>query len=98
MALKSTLKGKPPKAGRTLEMLGCSLEYFKQYLEERFQPGMSWENRDRWHIDHILPCASFDLADTEQQRKCFHYTNMQPLWAGDNMKKSDSLPEESLSG
>jgi HNH endonuclease. len=50
---------------------------------------MSWDNygRDGWHIDHIRPCASFDLTDPEQQRQCFHYTNLQPLWAADNIRK-----------
>jgi hypothetical protein len=48
---------------------------------------MNWENQGEWHIDHILPCASFDLTKEEEQRKCFHYTNLQPLWAKDNMIK-----------
>lgn len=48
-----------------------------------------------WQIDHIIPCASFDLSDIEQQKKCFHYSNLQPLWAEDNFKKSDYMPDGS---
>ena len=61
-----------------------------------FLPGMTWENHTRsgWHIDHIVPCAAFDLSDPAQQRACFHYTNLQPLWAKTNLKKSNKLPEE----
>jgi hypothetical protein len=57
---------------------------------------MSWGNYGLhgWHVDHIIPCASFDLTDPEQQRQCFHYTNLQPLWAEDNLRKSDKLPHE----
>jgi hypothetical protein len=77
------------KQTRTIKLLGCTIPQLKQYLENKFQPGMSWENHGLhgWHIDHIVPCASFDLADPEQQKKCFHYTNLQPLWAIENIKK-----------
>ena len=76
---------------KTMELLGCSIETCCQHLESKFQPGMTWENYGQhgWHIDHIRPCASFDLTDPEQQRECFHYTNLQPLWAEDNIRKSD---------
>ena len=77
------------KSKRTKELLGCSIEYLKQYLFEQFQDGMSWDNYGEWHIDHIRPCASFDLSDPKQQEECFHYTNLQPLWAIDNLKKQD---------
>lgn len=72
-------------------MLGCSLAYFITYIERQWLPGMSWENygRNGWHIDHKKPCAGFDLSDPEQQRVCFHHTNMQPLWARDNLSKND---------
>jgi hypothetical protein len=71
------------------DLVGCSLEEMVQHLEAQFTDGMSWDNygRNGWHIDHIRPCASFDLTDPEQQRQCFRYTNLQPLWAADNMRK-----------
>lgn len=71
------------KVDSTTKMLGCDIFSFKKYLESKFTKGMSWENygSDGWHIDHIIPCTSFDLADPEQQKICFHYTNLQPLWA-----------------
>jgi hypothetical protein len=75
------------KAARTEELLGCSIEHFREHLAEQFQPGMTWDNHGKWHIDHIRPCASFDLADPKQQRECFNYRNLQPLWAIDNIKK-----------
>lgn len=77
------------KSGHTSELIGCSVAQLKNYLESLFQPGMTWSNygRNGWHIDHIRPCASFDLTDEKQQKQCFHYTNLQPLWAIDNLKK-----------
>lgn len=82
------------KSGRTLTLLGCTREELKAHIERQFKPGMSWGNyrHDVWHIDHIRPCASFDMFDAEQQRQCFHYTNLQPLWAVDNLRKADKLP------
>jgi len=77
------------KENKTVELLGCSIEECKSYLESKFIEGMSWDNHGLygWHIDHIIPCASFDLTDPAQQQKCFHYTNLQPLWAEENLKK-----------
>lgn len=75
------------KSARTLELLGCSIDELKSWLSGWFQPGMSWENHGDWHIDHRRPCASFNLADPEQQKRCFHYLNLQPLWAKDNLSK-----------
>jgi hypothetical protein len=71
----------------TLELLGCNSEFFKEYLENNFLDGMTWENYGEWHIDHMKPCAAFDLTNEDDQRKCFHYTNLQPLWALDNIIK-----------
>lgn len=79
------------KYGRTLQLLGCSIKNLKQYLESQFQPGMTWNNHTKggWHIDHIIPCSHFDLTKEDQQKKCFHYSNLQPLWEIDNLKKGN---------
>jgi hypothetical protein len=69
------------------QLLGCTVNELAEYLESKFLPGMSWENRKLWHIDHIRPLASFDLTDPAQQRLAFHYANLQPLWARDNIRK-----------
>jgi hypothetical protein len=75
------------KKGKTMELTGCSVDELLKYLESKFTEGMSWENYGKWHIDHIKPCSSFKLEDLEEQKKCFHWTNLQPLWAIDNLKK-----------
>jgi hypothetical protein len=84
--INSALKGEG-KTYTTTYYLGCSAEYLKEYLESQFFGGMSWANYGEWHIDHIRPCCSFDLTNREEQLKCFHYTNLQPLWAADNIRK-----------
>lgn len=80
---------KNKKIKSTLEFIGCTIEELKLFLQNQFTDGMSWDKvlNGEIHIDHIMPCASFDLSDPEQQKKCFHYTNLQPLWAADNRKK-----------
>jgi hypothetical protein len=75
------------KFDSVLNFIGCSVDYLREYLESKFKDGMTWENKGEWHIDHIKPCASFDITDIEEQKKCFHYTNLQPLWAKDNISK-----------
>lgn len=77
------------KPESTLKLLGCSIENFKSHLEFQFTKGMSWKTYGLygWHIDHVKPCDAFDLSDPQQQKECFHYSNMQPLWAGDNIRK-----------
>ena len=79
------------KVGNTMELAGCSLNDLCTFLEAEFSSGMTWENYGLrgWHIDHIRPCASFNLEDPEEQKKCFHWTNLQPLWAIDNIRKGD---------
>ena len=79
------------KRNTTAELVGCSIKYLKQYLEIKFKPGMTWKNHGRfgWHIDHIRACSRFDLSDPVQQKICFNYKNLQPLWAEDNIRKSN---------
>jgi hypothetical protein len=79
------------KSGRTISLLGCSIDSFKIYLESRFEVGMSWENygnrNDQWSVDHIVPCALFDLSKSAHQRRCFHFSNLQPMWHVENLEK-----------
>ena len=83
------------KIGSTIDNLGCSIEELKKHLEKTFRPNpktgevMSWNNHGSWHIDHIKPLSKFDLTDPEQQRKACHYSNLQPLWAEENLSKGD---------
>jgi len=85
--IRLALKNKIKKTGSTVDLLGCSLEYFRKYFEKKFTKGMNWSVIDKIHIDHIIPCASFDLMNESEQKKCFHYTNLQPLWAMENLQK-----------
>lgn len=83
------------KSGSAVEDLGCSIEEFKSYLESKFKEGMSWDNQGNdWHIDHIRPLASFDLSDREQLKQATHYTNLQPLWAEENLRKGAKYEED----
>lgn len=81
------------KSESTIKLVGASIPFVKKWIESKFKPGMSWDNygkgKGKWNIDHIRPCASFDLTDLEQQRECFHYSNLQPLWSEDNLIKGD---------
>ena len=81
------------KSDSTMKLIGCSIYELLQHLEKQFTDGMNWQNYGKWHIDHIIPCSSFDLTDVEQQKRCFNYTNLQPLWAIDNIRKSDRVPD-----
>ena len=83
--LYNFVKGKNKKS--SFEYVGCSIDKLKKHLSSQFTEGMSWENYGEWHIDHIRPCASFDLTKEEEKYKCFNYSNLQPLWAKDNLKK-----------
>jgi hypothetical protein len=76
-----------PKLSTTIKLVGCNIKQLKKHLEKQFTEGMSFDNYGKWHIDHIKPCASFNLNKPEEQQKCFHYTNLQPLWAEDNLSK-----------
>lgn len=100
------------KSSKTTDLLGCSIEHLKHHLESQFQPGMSWYNWGNrvgcWTMDHKIPCASFDLSDPEQKKKCFHFSNLQPLWHNENCAKNsivngskkyyrDHMPAQSIS-
>jgi hypothetical protein len=81
------------KSDSSISLLGCSIPELKAYLSRKFTEGMSFENYGKWQIDHIRPCCSFDLKEPEQQKQCFHFTNLQPLWAKDNLSKGAKLPD-----
>jgi ATP-dependent Lon protease len=85
LALKGNLKSEI-----TMKLLGCSIKFFRNYYESKFTKGMSWTKvmNGEIHCDHIKPCASFDLSKPSEQKKCFNYTNLQPLWAIDNLRKN----------
>ena len=87
-ALKNNSKSKS-----ALKLIGCTIKQLKQHLENQFKEGMTWKNYNifTWHIDHIIPCCKFDLSKEEEQKKCFHYTNLQPLWAKENLRKSGKV-------
>jgi len=87
---------KNKKSDRTIVLLGCSISDLKKHLESKFTDGMSLDNYGKWHIDHIVPCKIFDLSNKEAQKICFHYTNLQPLWGIDNIKKSSKVDFEFL--
>jgi len=77
------------KKNKTFDIVGCSPKFLKKHLEKQFKEGMSWDNRDEWHIDHIIPLSS---AETEERLyELCHYTNLQPLWAEENMKKGNKI-------
>lgn len=86
--IKHAIKGNT-KSLSTMFLIGCEVDYLMYHLQSRFQPGMSWDNHREWHIDHRKPCNAFDLYKQSEQQKCFHYSNLQPLWAKDNLNKSD---------
>jgi hypothetical protein len=89
----ATRRGGTRKVHRTITLLGCTADEFKQYLQKRFTKGMTWAKflAGEIHIDHIKPCNSFNLTKELELKKCFHYTNCQPLWAMDNFIKGDSI-------
>lgn len=87
--IRSGFKSYGGKDKSSIEYLGCSIEFYKEYLESKFTEGMNWDNYGEWHIDHIVPLAS---AKTKiELGSLFHYKNTQPLWAEDNLRKGDKL-------
>jgi hypothetical protein len=80
--------GRGAKSDKTKALLGCDGDFLKRYLESAKVEGKDYSNA---HIDHIIPCSSFDMLDEEQQRKCFHYTNLQLLPVHENLAKSNKI-------
>jgi hypothetical protein len=86
--VREIVNGGKTLSTRAHDLVGCSPRALVVHLETGFAPGMTWENYgDGWHIDHRRPCAAFDLTDPKQRMACFHYSNLQPLWATDNLAK-----------
>jgi hypothetical protein len=87
-------KNDAEKSAKTLDLLGCDLQWLVAWLEVQFCPGMTWDNYGPgWHIDHIHPCARWDLSDPDQQRRCFHWSNLQPLFPLENLQKNAKWEE-----
>jgi len=84
------------KAVKTMDLIGCTVSRLLAHLESQFLPGMIWDNYGRrgWHIDHILPCASFDLSRPAHQKKCFHYSNLRPAWSNHNEGRGSRIESE----
>jgi len=93
--LNAFFGGKKP--AHTMDLVGCSLEVLKAHIESLFTDGMTWGNYGEWHVDHIIPMAKIDLANPESIWKICHYTNLQPLWAKDNLTKGSKYEEQSSS-
>jgi hypothetical protein len=96
--LRSRFSGHLRRVGTTktesvIDLIGCTASELMLKIEEKWQKGMSWENYGfyGWHIDHIKPCSSFNMLDINSQKECFHYSNLQPLWAFDNLSKNDKI-------
>lgn len=96
-AISSALRSNT-KAGHMEELLACSIEDLRHHLENQFTNGMTWENYGRhgWHIDHIIPISYFNFSDPEQQKRAWHYTNLRPMWAKDNIRKGNKIEEVQL--
>ena len=85
MALKSQGTS---KTNKTMVYLGCTKEYLREHLQNKFKESMNWDNYGKWHIDHIKPLSRFDLTKEEEIHKAMHHTNLQPLWASENLRKN----------
>lgn len=93
-AYSSRIRGalkKGSKHAGTLELLGCTIPELREWLEKRFFPGMTWDNFGDWNIEHIQPCCAFDLTKISHQKYCFHYLNLRPYWANDNLVKEKTM-------
>lgn len=83
------------KSAKTSSLLGCEPAFLARYLQARFTPEMTWENYGSvWEVDHVTPCSAYDLTKAAQQRKCFHFSNLQPLLKGRNRSKGPRVPTQ----
>lgn len=93
--IRKALKGKERKFESLKEAIGTNKAGLKEHMSSLFKPGMGEKNYGQgpllWEMDHILPVESFDLINKEDQLKCFHYTNLQPLWSKENRAKGSKL-------
>lgn len=85
-------KAAASKANRSMALTGCSANFLVGWLRLQLQPGMTIENYGEWHIDHIIPCNAFDLTIADQQKVAFHFTNLRPAWAEENISKGAKSP------
>ena len=84
------------KGGHTTEIIGCSISHLRLHLEVQFKKGMSWDNYgSEWHIDHRIPIHAFDVDNPAELKTCFHFSNLQPMWASDNCSKGGKVCLES---
>jgi len=89
---KAIRRNSGKKAFKTMELIGCSVQRAREHIESQFTPEMSWENQGTyWEIDHIIPISSFNLTNLEEQKRCFHYTNLRPLHWLENRKKNNRI-------
>ena len=79
------------KCDSSMNLTGADWQTLSAWIQNKFQSGMSWDNYGLWHVDHLIPCVAFDLTKPEQQRACFHYKNLQPLWGIENIKKGAKI-------
>jgi hypothetical protein len=91
MALKNK---RVKKSLRTVELIGCSYEFLRQHIESQFREGMAWDKSHSFHIDHIRPLSSFDLTNPEQLKAACHWSNLQPLYPEENIKKGSKVIED----
>jgi len=92
--IRGLFKGIGKKDDSTKNLLGCSYDFFVKWFEFQFTDDMTMQNHGKvWHIDHVVPCASFNILDPDEQRKCFHWTNMQPLHCLENLSKKDNIDD-----
>jgi hypothetical protein len=85
------------KTQSTRAYLGCTPEFFKKHIEAQFVAGMTWDNFGKWHMDHIVPLSAFDLSDIRQVQIACNWTNIRPMWAKANLRKSSKVTHPQMS-